>query len=1047
LQKNHAFTVYNASAGSGKTFTLVKAYLVKLILSNQPDYFRNILAVTFTNKAVAEMKERILKNLEEFASEDILNAPSVLFQEVTNATGLNAEEIHKRAQRALNYVLHNYSIFDIETIDRFNHRIIRTFAKDLKLNSNFEVSLDTEELLRLAVDRLISKVGKDELLTRVMVDFALEKTDDDKSWNIAYDLNLTSKLLANETDLARVERLKSKTISDFLNFKTLLFKDMEAMKVEIISKAKLFIETLEANEISFKDFKGSYAENFFNKLIQGNLTVPLNAKWLNKFGEEPLYRKNEKPEITAAFEKITEQLAAIVKRILQLLHARNFYSEIYKKTTSLSLLHSIKEAFEQILDEKNVLTISSFNTKINKEIEGQPAPFIYERLGERYRHYFIDEFQDTSQLQWKNLIPLIDNSLSQSTGNQTGSLLLVGDAKQSIYRWRGGVPEQFIDIYNCKNPFSNEDKLVESLETNFRSFETVINFNNAFFSHSALFLENENHQQLYKTGNSQKTTSKKGGAVSLQFIEAQNAEEGLTLYPEKVFEIIQVQKENGFMLGEMCVLVRKKSQGIAVSEYLAEKGIAVISEETLLLKNAPEIQFLINTLRLCLNFDDQIAKADALYFLYGKLNPADSAHQFISDFLNYNQQTFCEKLKTHSVSFSFKDMSLLPVYEVCENIINAFHISSSAVAYVQAFLDFVYDFSLKAEANIQELLEFWEDKKDTFSIQIPDGSDAVKIMTIHKSKGLEFPVVIFPFADMDIGDLRMTKVWFPIPEETFHGFSVVHLNAGDKIASFSDEGAQFMGEVSQTAQLDDLNLVYVTFTRAVEQLHILSNIKKINGSKSLANLLHSFLQSQQLWQEGKVDYLIGDLKRKSIVKSSETYKNHLVLNNLISSKKEDHKIHIAEKASQLWDTKQEGAIEKGQLIHELLAQIITASQLETICDDFENSGLLSQEQKILIKPILEKIIRHPELHDYFSGTQKVIVEKDIYTKNGNVLRPDRINFIAENQIAIIDYKTGLPKETDLDQINHYESILNEMHLKTVEKIIVYIDETVEIRKF
>jgi len=637
--------------------------------------------------------------------------------------------------------------------------------------------------------------------------------------------------------------------------------------------------------------------------------------------------------------------------------------------------------------------------------------------------------------------------LSQSTGNQPGSLLLVGDAKQSIYRWRGGVPEQFIDIYNCKNPFSNEDKLVESLETNFRSYDTVINFNNAFFSHSALFLENENHQQLYKAGNSQKTTSKKGGAVSLQFIEAQNAEEGLILYPEKVFKIIETQKENGFMLGEMCVLVRKKNQGIAVSEYLAEKGIAVISEETLLVKNAPEIQFLINTLKLCLNFDDQIAKADALYFLYRKLCPADSAHQFISEFLNLEQQTFCEKLKKHTVSFSFNDVLLLPVYEVCESIINAFHINNTAVAYMQAFLDFVYDFSLKVEASIQELLEYWEDKKDSFSIQIPDGSDAVKIMTIHKSKGLEFPVVIFPFAEMDIGDLRKTKVWFPVPEETFQGFSVVHLNAGNKIASFSDEGAQFMDDVSQTAQLDDLNLVYVTFTRAVEQLHIISNSKKIKTTKSLANLLHGFLQSQQLWQEGKVDYLLGDLKRKSTEKPSETLKTHLVLNNLVSSKKENHKIHIAEKASQLWNTKQEGAIEKGQLIHDILAQIITASQLKTIYDDFENSGLLSKEQKILIKPILEKIIQHPNLQNYFNGTQKVMVEKDIYTKSGNVLRPDRINFITENQIAIIDYKTGLPKETDLVQINQYESVLNEMHLKTVEKIIVYIDETVEIRKY
>src|SRR5690554_894038 len=853
------------------------------------------------------MKERILKNLEEFASTSILNAPTKMFEDLAEETGLSATEIHKRSQEALNYVLHNYSIFDIETIDRFNHRIIRTFAKDLQLNSNFEVSLDTEELLRLAVDRLISKVGKDELLTRVMVDFALEKTDDDRSWDIAYDLNQTSKLLANETDLAYVERLKSKTIPDFLNLKALLSKEIKAMNEEIIFNAKLFIKTIESNGISLKDFSGNYVENFFNKLSQGNLEVSLNGKWLLNFGEASPFKKNEKDEITSAFDKIKEELTTLVQTILQLFYTKPLYEEIHKKTTSLSLLHSIKEAFEALLEEKNVLTISSFNIKINKEIEGQPAPFIYERLGERYRHYFIDEFQDTSQLQWKNLIPLIDNSLSQSSG----SLLLVGDAKQSIYRWRGGVPEQFIEIYNHKNPFSNEDMEVETLETNYRSFDTVINFNNTFFSYSASFLENENHQELYRVGNSQKTTSKKGGAVSLQFIEAQNAEEGFKIYPEKVLEIIQTQKENGFMLGEMCVLVRKKDQGIAISEYLAEQGVSVISEETLLVKNAPEIQFLINTLKLCLNFDDQIAKSNFLYYLYEKVNPTISTHQFISLFLHSNQQDFYERLKAYSIEFSSRDLLFLPVYEVCNHIINTFQIHKTGITYVQAFLEFVYDFSLKAEANIYALLENWEDKKDSLSIQIPDGSDAVKIMTIHKSKGLEFPVVIFPFAEMEIGDLRYTKVWFPIPEETFQGFSVAHLNAGNKIASFSDEGAQFMDEISQTAQLDDLNLVYVTFTRAVEQLHIISNSKKIKTSKSLANMLHQFLQSQQLWQEGKVDYLIGDLKRKSTGKSSETLKNHLILNNLVSSKREDHKIYIADKTSRLWNTKQEAAIEKG----------------------------------------------------------------------------------------------------------------------------------------
>lgn len=1044
MSKKHAFTIYNASAGSGKTFTLVKEYLSKVLLSGNADYFRHILAITFTNKAVAEMKERIISNLQDFASAEILKQPTDMFIKVCEETRLPDTEIHQRAKKALEFILHNYSFFDVETIDRFNHRLIRTFARDLKLSSNFEVELETDIQLHEAVDRLVSKAGKDEMLTKILIDFALEKTDDDRSWDISYDLKEISRLLANENHIKHVELLKEKNAADFLRLKSNAITDIQKIKKELVALSENVLSLLREKGLEFSDFNRSYLPNHFQNLANQRFDINTDAKWQNELEEKAPYPQRIPQSTASVIDEITPVLIDSVRLSIKYICEMQFLEEVQKNMISLSLLHLIREEFETLQAEKNILAISSFNAKINNEIEGQPAPFIYERLGEKYRHFFIDEFQDTSLLQWQNLIPLIDNSLAQAeSGN--GSLLLVGDAKQSIYRWRGGVPEQFMELYNCENPFSNEDKHVDTLDTNFRSYDQIINFNNDFFSHLASFFKNETHSNLYLIGNKQKTNKRKGGFVSISFMDSKNKEEDFEQYTENVLQITNSLKDK-YALGEICILVRKNEQGTAVAEYLAQNGISVISDESLLLKNCTEIIFILNMLRLCVNFEDKPAKAEVLYFLHKHLAASEKTHDFIHTFINSPEKEFCEKLKSYHTELSFEYIRGIPVYEACETLMRIFRLNDKAPAYLQSFLDLVFDFSVKKQADIPSFLEYWNSKSEKFSLNAPNTMDAVKIMTIHKSKGLEFPVVIFPFADVDIYKEVSPKVWFPLPEDKFDAFREMYISFSKKIQNFGEEGNRIYEEHNATLELDNINLMYVACTRAVEQLYVVSNLQKAKSEKTFAGLLSQYLKTKGLWGENLLEYTFGDAQRPGIPEEKQTEVETLTISSLISTDKKDHNIFIANRASLLWNTKQEQAIEKGNLIHNILSEIETADQIdETILTNIEK-GVLSNEQAVAVKKSISEIVNHPLLTPYYIGEPKVMNERDIYTKDGLIVRPDRINFLENNKIAIIDYKTGTPKPEHQSQIELYEDTLREMGFYTAEKLLVYINENIEVKQ-
>ena len=480
------------------------------------------------------MKQRIVEMLIKFSEANSAAEPETMMLKIAEENKMALEEIQSRSRKILKSLLHNYAAFSVETIDSFNHRLIRTFARDLKLATNFEVMLETDELLIEAVDLLLSKAGENNEITKVLLDFALEKTDDDKSWDISRDIAKAAKLLYYENDSGHVSILKQKTLEDFLEFKKKLVVKKKSLSEEIDTIASQALQLIAESGLEYSDFSGGTLPNHFLKLKEGNYNVYGNKLQENLETGKKLYRVNEKINITSTIDAIRPNLLLNYLAIKERVHKFNLYDSILKNITPLSVINLVNQEIETIKEEKNIFPISEFNSLINTEIKNQPAPFIYERLGEKYRHFFIDEFQDTSRLQWQNLIPLIDNALSQNFQENSGSLLLVGDAKQSIYRWRGGLPEQFMDLCGETNPFSREKK-VFPLATNYRSCAEIIKFNNEFFTFVASFFSSEGHENLYQKSNNQKPNDKKSGYIKFEFIEKQNKAEKEETYSKLVF--------------------------------------------------------------------------------------------------------------------------------------------------------------------------------------------------------------------------------------------------------------------------------------------------------------------------------------------------------------------------------------------------------------------------------------------------------------------------------------------------------------------------------
>ncbi|WP_111683298.1 UvrD-helicase domain-containing protein [Winogradskyella tangerina] len=1039
--QSSAFKIFNASAGSGKTFTIAKSYIKILVQSKNPEQFKNILAITFTNKAVGEMKERIITMLKSFSNEKSLTQPHPMFSAICEELSISPETLHIRSKHILKHIMHNYGAFDISTIDGFTHRVIRTFAHDLELPVNFEVELEQENLLNEAVDSLISKAGSDKTLTNILIDFAIEKADDDRSWDISYDFKKIAKLLISENDLHAIVTLKQKSIDDFKALKTQLVKTISKLEIDLVTIANSALTLIEEAGLEYDDFNRKSLPNYFKNLAQKNFNARFDAAWQNDLIEgQTIYPKRVTDNIASTIESIQPQLAEAFLQTKNKIFDFKLHKGFLRNITPLSVINAIQTELDQLKEEQNKMLISEFNKIVSNEIKDQPTPFIYERLGEKYRHYFIDEFQDTSQMQWENLVPLLDNALSTSHG----SAMLVGDAKQAIYRWRGGVAEQFINLYNkTTNPFQVDPEIL-ALGTNFRSAKEIINFNNGFFQFlSENYFTNEDYSNLYKAS-FQNANNDRDGYVNFDFLNIARDDDDDEIYSHKVLETINLCYDKGYVPQDICIIVRKRKQGVAIANYLSEKGLKITSSETLLLKNSDKVVFLDNILKLLLQPNNDSLKINILTFLADQYKVEDK-HLFFETHLKPSVDDMFQSLESLNIFINKANLLHLPLYDLVEELIRSFNLENTSDAFLEFYLDLVLEFTQKQHSDLSAFTNYFEKEKDRLSVVSPKDIDAIQIMTIHKCKGLEFPVVIFPFADLNIYKELEPKVWFPVEQNDYNGFENLLLNYNKDIEHFGEAGLQIYNTHQSQLELDNINLLYVTLTRAVECLFVISKYDldskgKVNAL-TFSGMFISYLQSLGIWTEQQLTYSFGTFEPPLVEEKSMVNSKSL---QLISVPKEYHNLKIVTKAGQLWDTKQEKAIERGNLVHLILSKIKTINDLDFAVSELLETGDIIKEEVTELRALVESVIEHPILSSYYSDNYEIYNERDIVMQSGELLRPDRVNVNSNNEVIIIDYKTGEQKTNHQNQIRSYASVLEDMKFKIKHKYLVYINDAIEV---
>ncbi|MEM7186619.1 MAG: UvrD-helicase domain-containing protein [Bacteroidota bacterium] len=1027
------FTIYNASAGSGKTFALVKSYLAKILSHPDPGYFKHLLAITFTNKAVAEMKRRVIENLVGFSSESIPRESQDMIELISRELNMSQPQIQTRARAIVKQLLHNYAQFSVETIDHFNHRLIRTFARDLNLSTRFEVSLDVPQLIAQAVDRVVEKAGEDSLITKVLVEFALQKTDDDKSWDIALDLYKASSLLSSETDMASLNKLRDKDLSQFMQLRDTLYDQAATIEDTLKGLAGNVMDVFVENRLDASHFDRKYAYVFFQKIAQGQFQLNYHTAWQRNLGVKPLYPSRVTGSEAATLDRLTPLIIDAFQKIKEQVHNLFLLQNILKNIVPLATIHLVRQELEQIMEEDEVVPINRFNALIHEQIKDQPAPFIYERLGDRYRDFFIDEFQDTSILQWSNLVPLIDNALSQYyQGDEGGSLLLVGDAKQSIYRWRGGVPEQFIKLYDDGDPFrATPDKNIETLPFNFRSGSEIIAFNNKFFQFMSDHFSDPAHENLYRLGAQQKTAGKEGGYVRIEFITPLDTEEANLLYARQTHRLIEEAIQKGYEPKDICILTRKKRDGILISEHLLSKGITVISEDTLLLKNSPQVRCIAQVLRLIVTPNNEEVKIALLEFLYTHLNVQQPKHDFLSMFVHSTLVQISEEIATMDIFLDFEALRYKSLYEACEHIIQALQLNQDADAFLFSFMDLVFAYSQRPEAGKSSFVDYWLEEQERASLPENKSANAVSVMTIHRAKGLEYPVVIFPYADLDLYRELDPMAWYPFNDL---GYEQLLINYSNKVADYGDAGAALVANRRKMLELDNVNLLYVTMTRAKQELHILARQPKSSKEPASYNaFFKEFLIDIGKWQDDTLVYEFGVPLISAETTSAGSTGVPLPYN---VSLPEEHQIKIVASDKEPPSAENLRAIAIGNLLHDAMATLHYSEETESVLEELRNTLLEEPDTFEQVRTLLLAVVDHPQLRALYQPPDIVMNERDIISPE-RILRPDRINLHPDGSVTVIDYKTGVPQESYAHQIDRYARALTDMGYSVRNKLLVY----------
>jgi ATP-dependent exoDNAse (exonuclease V) beta subunit len=1044
-QTQPQFFVYSASAGSGKTFTITKEYLKLCLSSKDPRKFREILAITFTNKAAAEMKNRILDTLERISLQDhdgtSLETEKLLLKELA----LEKDILIVRAKATLSSVLHNYSDFSISTIDHFTHRLVRTFATDLKLSPAFDVEIDERRIQSEATDLLISKAGTEKDLTKVLNAFLSERLESEKSWNLETSILDVSAHINKERSRDFVTQLKSLNLQQFIAAKKKIDTRLEEIKTRLVDLATDGSELLEKNGIEPHHIATTSKVSKYFEYVSGwveKSLFPSDKLKQTIKSENWVSPKGKKEGVENTMLSIFPQIRDCFEDILGELEQNGSFiflaKEVSREFYSMAVIEQVAACIDEIKEEENIIPLSEFNHLISKEIRDQPSPYLYERLGERYKSFFIDEFQDTSIMQWQNLLPLINNALSEG-----GYCMLVGDAKQSIYRWRGGEAEQFIGLYenidllssNYKGKLQVPAAEVQpmSLKENWRSAKNIVNFNNDLYNEASKSLENPAYKEIYEKAH-QNPMGKDGGFVQLEIFEKRSTEESAPFYLDRTIEEINKALNAGYNYRDICVLVKKNDYASWLLAKFSESQIPAYASGALMVNKSKEVAWVVSVLNWHLNVKDNLKRLEFLkQTLLNKLLPIAEKdhHEFLKTALAYDVQAFSEFL---DAKFPYINKILKGDYflfDVCEHLFYESGIWSQTNTFISSFLDEVHNFSTNKEPLLSSFLEYWENFSDNITVDPPENMNQVAVMTIHKSKGLEFPVVIVPFADWSLKKSSYDRAWI----ETQDLEIPVALIAGSKTAADNIGGAyaEKANEMNQQSQFDSLNALYVATTRPKEVLILMTRLPR----EKEGNVFHVF--KDYLGEKGFGDtpgiYPFGAYPEKEQVESVIILEHAKPL-----VKPWGERVAVSSSSPIGWPFKDKDPTAWGNKVHYLLAEIDSLADVSEVINRASRNGTIDKEEGVYLAEKLKATLESPDISNYFSEDVTVYNERDIIHPNGKIKRPDRI-VQQGNNWAIIDYKTGASLPKHKAQLDEYADLLGK---ENVKKHLVYINEEIEV---
>jgi ATP-dependent exoDNAse (exonuclease V) beta subunit len=1070
------FMLYRASAGSGKTYTLVREFLT-LCLSSDNVTYNNILAVTFTNKAANEMKAKILNHLKGIMTDD----PdfSNMKRELSEATQLEENKLKERAAKLYNRIIHNYSDLNVSTIDSFIQQVSRTFARELNLPNQYKLMLDKREFLDEFIQQIDKEICGDEgTLADTLSDYVKHKLQEESKWRLDSSIKKFVEKLLKESAYKKGEGINAKSVDkseyvkiyDYINEKAAECKKSiseNIQKIEEFNKENGIIDYKEEYNRVLVTFLERIKDDINitpKKLQEGKTLTEIlsNDKKWNK--GKKVWPEDDSRRLIAYFNSIVEK------------HKSLYLINIIKKDIYLYVLRGdLLEIINNHIKETNKVHISEFNKRISDIIADCSVPFIYERIGSKYEHLFIDEFQDTSLLQWFNFLPLVSNSISN--GNKT---LLVGDAKQAIYRFRSGEVEQIIKLpvihdkpmeendgtWNVASPFDEYESSIRSsfaeyeLETNHRPRKNVVVFNNSLFKFAKDCLS-ETYKEVYAKSKPQKYKTKVGdyeGCVNVKIFKDEK-DEGIykSRVREALVDDIKSLSENNEDLkySDIAILVRNKEDGNKIAEYLAENDIPVISSDSIMLRSSNKVLLIIFTLKYMVDEKSKVNKLNLSFYQYICKNNTDESCN-LAEALKYDIKDECiEELRRGALS----------LYDLCMRIIEMHGFDVVSDVFLQYFMNMVQNWQNADNHGINAFLEYWNRKSDDLFVEISGKINAVQILTIHKSKGLEYKVVMYPY------------VYTSFPNKFHSGEKWLGFNKDFELLKdmpcldsfilpvsssleYTDMESHYFDEVEKQA-FDDFNLMYVAMTRARDILYIYTNDK---CPSSKYNIFNDYFSNKNGCLAVEHDELLK-VRFKNMTEDDNTdnarnyveYQFGEIEYHPSEDKVDANEIKLSdgEEIPDLLDwykymdfdeedkDEESESIKRGNLIHEIFSKIITYKDIEKVLRFYVYSGSIDESQSEMLLKKFEKISQDERIRDAYSEKAIIRNEMEILTDNGKK-RPDRYAEL-DDKIILIDYKTGKKEDVHKKQLREYASVVQQMGVdKNIEMYLIYVAEENEI---